>query len=201
MKDYKGTYQVMYQAMMEEHRQVFERLDMSELKVFIDAIVGANRIFVMGGGREGISCRSFAMRLAHLGKQTHWIWDDTTVAMGNGDLFIVSEGNGNVGMFAYVLEQASKTGAKIAMLTGLPEAEQVKKYADLVLFIRSTVYMGETANKPGALKQHDVVPTLQPMGNQYEQHLYMLLDIIAVLVKDEMGQTFEDMKARHRNIE
>lgn len=198
---YIETYREMYEAALTEHRKVFEKLDMAELKQFVDAIVSANKIFVMGGGREGISCKGFAMRLAHLGKQVHWIWDDTAVAMGKGDLFIVSEGGGDVGMFRYVLEKASHTGAKIAMLTGLPEAYSVKKYADVVLFIHSTVYMGDAGKLPGALKQHDVVPTVQPMGNQYEQHLYMLLDIIAILVKDATAQSYDDMEARHRNIE
>jgi 6-phospho-3-hexuloisomerase len=46
-----------------------------------------------------------------------------------------------------------------------------------------------------------VVPTEQPMGNQYEQHLYLLLDIITILLKDEMGLTYEDMEKNHRNIE
>lgn len=193
---YIETYRTMYTDIIDEHRRVFELLDMVQLKAFIDAIIGANRIFVMGGGREGISCRGFAMRLAHLGKQTHWLWDDTTVAMREGDLFIVSQGSGDVGMFRYILDRAKRTGAKIAMLTGLPEAESAKKYADLILFVHSTVYMGESAQK-----QHDVVATSQPMGNQYEQHLYMLLDIIAVLLKDEMGQSYADMEARHRNIE
>lgn len=197
----KQTYQTMYKSMLEEHNQVFEKLDMGELNTFLDAIISANRIFVMGGGREGISCRGFAMRLAHLGKPTHWLWDDTTVAMGKGDLFIVSEGSGNVGMFRYILEQAKKTGVTIAMLTGLPEAYSAKRYADLLLFIHSTVYLGNTQDDPNFVAQRDVVPTTQPMGNQYEQHLYMLLDIVAVLLKDRMGQTYEQMEARHRNVE
>lgn len=198
---YIDTYREMYKAVVEEHEKVFEMLDMDQLKTFVDAIVAAKRIFITGGGREGISCRGFAMRLAHLGKPAYWLWDDTTIAMGEGDLFIISEGNGNVGMFKYILDRAKRTGAKIAMLTGLPEAESVVKYADIVLFIHSTVYMGDTANQPGAVRQHDVVPTKQPMGNQYEQHLYMLLDIIAILVKDATGQSYADMEARHRNVE
>lgn len=197
--DYIATYKTMYQAALDEHRQVFEKLDMGELKAFVDALVAAKRIFVMGGGREGISLRGFAMRMAHLGKPTHWVWDDTTVAMGSGDLFVVSEGNGDVGMFRYVLGQAKKTGAAIAMLTGMPQAYSAKEYADLVLFVHSTVYMATSAADAGG--QQDVVPTVQPMGNQYEQHLYMLLDIIAVLVKDALGQSYDDMEARHRNIE
>ncbi|MDR1133015.1 MAG: SIS domain-containing protein [Synergistaceae bacterium] len=199
--DYKTMYEEITRAIVEEHRQVFERLDMEQLKVFVRAIVDAKRIFVMGAGREGISCRGFAMRLAHLGKSAHWLWDDTAVAMGPGDLFIVSDGRGDIGMFDYVLNRAKQTGARIAMLTGLPEGKSAVRYADIVLFVHSTVYMGETGNDPNAPVQHDVAPTNQPMGNQYEQHLYMLLDVVAIFAMREMGQTYEEMETRHRNIE
>jgi 6-phospho-3-hexuloisomerase len=199
--DYKATYEKITKAIVEEHRRVFENLDMEQLRSFVEAIVKANRIFVMGGGREGISCRGFAMRLAHLGKAAHWLWDDTTVAMGPGDLFIVSEGNGDIGMFRYVLDRAKHTGVRIAIITGMPEGESVVKYADVVLFVHSTVYMGESGHLPEAPKQRDVTPTEQPMGNQYEQHLYMLLDVVAILTMQEMGQTYAEMEARHRNIE
>ena len=61
--------------------------------------------------------------------------------------------------------------------------------------------MDEKHAEPDAPKQHDVVLTKQPMGNQYEQHIYLLMDIIAILVKDEMGLSYDDMEANHRNIE
>lgn len=198
--DFKQTYEDMYQTVIREHEKVFELLDMDQLKEFMDAIMKAKKIFIMAGGREGISLRSFAMRLSHLGKETHWIWDDTTPAMGEGDLFLVSMGSGDVGMFRYIIEQASKTGAKIGMITGLPEGKLVEKYADLILFIHSAVYFS-TGAYDAEHPQHDVVKTMQPMGNLYEQHLYMLLDIIVILLKDEMGQTYDDMEKRHRNVE
>ena len=145
--------------------------------------------------------RSFAMRLAHLGKPAFWLMDDTTVGMHEGDLFIITDGRGDVGIHRRIVKQAAKTGAKIAMITCLPEGNLAKNYADHILFVHASVYMAETADDPDAPKQHDVVPTEQPMGNQYEQHLYLLLDIITILLKDEMGLTYEDMEKNHRNIE
>lgn len=198
---YIETYEKYSKAIIEEHEKVFGMLDMGQLKEFMDAVIAAKRIFLHGTGREGISMRSFAMRLAHLGKHAYWLMDDTTVGMHEGDLFIITDGRGDVGIHRRIVEQASKTGAKIAMLTCLPEGNLAKNYADHILFVHATVYMAETADDPEALKQHDVVPTSQPMGNQYEQHLYLLLDIITILLKDEMGLTYEDMEKNHRNIE
>ena len=174
---------------------------MGQLKDFLDAIIAAKHVFVYGTGREGISMRGFAMRLAHLGKPTFWLMDDTTIGMHEGDLFILADGRGDVGIHRRIVEQASASGARIAMITGLPEGYLAKNYADLILFVHSTVYLGDTSKNPDAVKQQDVVPTEQPMGNQFEQHLYLLMDIIAILLKDEMGLTYADMEARHRNVE
>ncbi|MCI9615064.1 MAG: SIS domain-containing protein [Dorea sp.] len=198
---YIETYEKYSRAIVEEHEKVFRMLDMGQLKEFMDAVIAAKRVFLHGTGREGISMRSFAMRLAHLGKPAFWLMDDTTVGMHEGDLFIITDGRGDVGIHRRIVKQAAKTGAKIAMITCLPEGNLAKNYADHILFVHASVYMAETADDPDAPKQHDVVPTEQPMGNQYEQHLYLLLDIITILLKDEMGLTYEDMEKNHRNIE
>jgi 6-phospho-3-hexuloisomerase len=195
------TYRRLTRAIVEEHAKVFELLDMAQLDAFVDAIVKANNIFVYGSGREGISMRGFAMRLSHLGKRTFWLFDDTTIGMHEGDLLILSDGRGDVGIHRYFVKRAHESGAKIAMITGLPEGYLARTYADLILFVHATVYLDEKAMGPDAPRQHDAVPTVQPMGNQYEQHLYLLLDVVAILVKDALGQTYEDMEARHRNIE
>ena len=78
---YIETYEKYSKAIIEEHEKVFGMLDMGQLKEFLDAVIAAKRIFLHGTGREGISMRSFAMRLAHLGKPAYWLMDDTTVGM------------------------------------------------------------------------------------------------------------------------
>ena len=77
-------YEELYRTVLNEHREVFEKQDLDEVTLFMEQIRKAERIFVMGVGREGIAGRSFAMRLMHLGKEVHWIWDDTTPGMHEG---------------------------------------------------------------------------------------------------------------------
>ena len=197
----RETYDNLTREIVEEHRKVFEKLDMAQLEAFVDAVAKAVNVFVYGSGREGISMRGFAMRLGHLGKRAYWLFDDTTVGMHEGDLLILADGRGDVGIHRYFVGRAHEAGAKIAMVTGLPEGNLAKAYADLILFVHSTVYLDEKSMGPGAPRQRDVVPTVQPMGNQFEQHLYLLMDVVAILVKDAMGLSYADMEARHRNIE
>lgn len=70
-----------YQIILEEHKSVFEKQNLNEIAIFMEQIKEVRRIFVMGVGREGVTGRAFGMRLMHLGKEVHWIWDDTTPGM------------------------------------------------------------------------------------------------------------------------
>lgn len=184
-------YKELYEIVLQEHRQVFEAQSVEDLEKLMDAIIEAKRVFVFGAGREGIAARSFAMRIMHLGKDTFWLLDDTTPGMREGDLFIAVNGSGKIGFIDYFLDQAQKTGAKIAVITGSP-MERTPSEADVNMFIPAAVYKGTDSR---------VVPSIQPMGNLYEQHLFLLFDIIVMMLEKKMLLSHEEMEARHRNVE
>ena len=83
--DYKETYE----KILGEYRQVFERVDQDNMRAFIDEVKAHDRIFLIGVGREGMATRAFAMRLMHMGKEIHWIWDDTTFDTSLFKIFFV----------------------------------------------------------------------------------------------------------------
>ncbi|MGI6004363.1 MAG: SIS domain-containing protein [Christensenellales bacterium] len=173
-----------------ELAKVFDRMNDASVQPLLDAIKAAKQIFVFGYGREGISLRGFAMRLAHLGKTTHWAMDDTSTACQPGDLYITScGGGGNDGLRLYA-EKAKAAGAKIALITTQPSSP-FTNVADVVTILPAYAYLSEA----------DMVPTIQLMGNQYEQALYILGDILVMMLKDQLGLTPDDLEARHRNIE
>jgi 6-phospho-3-hexuloisomerase len=186
-----GGYEELYGKILNEHKEVFEKQDIGELEKFMRAIMASKRIFVMGVGREGIAARAFSMRLMHLGKEVHWIWDDTTPGMGGGDLFIAVNGSGKIGHIHYVAEQAKKTGAVIAVVTGSP-MEKTPMLADVVLFVPACVFNGTDER---------AVPSVQPMGALFEQHCFLLYDIIIMMLERAMKSSHEEMEKRHRNIE
>lgn len=189
--DSGDLYRELYLRQLEEHRLVFERQDVEELKRFLQAIMRSARIFVMGVGREGIAARAFSMRLMHLGKEVHWIWDDTTPGMQRGDLFIAVNGSGKIGHIHYVAERAKATGVTIAVVTGAPR-EKTPALADYVLFVPAYVYNGTDER---------CVPSVQPMGALFEQHCFLLYDIIIMMLEKKMNKSHAEMEARHRNIE
>ena len=63
-------------------------------------------------------------------------------------------------------EQAKKAGATVAVVTGSPK-QTCPQLADFTLFVPAAVFNGTDDR---------AVPSIQPMGNLFEQHLYMLFD-------------------------
>ncbi|MCF2679851.1 SIS domain-containing protein [Faecalicatena contorta] len=182
----------MYEKILDEYRQVFEKVDQKGMREFIDEVKKHDRIFLIGVGREGMATRAFAMRLMHMGKEIHWIWDDTTPAIREGDLLIATLGDGCIGHINYICERAKEAGAMLYVVTGSPSGKTAKSLADKVFFVPAAVYRGTD----------DVVLSFQPMGNLFEQCLLILFDIIIMTIVDETpGLSFEKMSSRHRNVE
>jgi 6-phospho-3-hexuloisomerase len=184
------SYENLYKNIVDEHRQVFEKVDQVKVHEFMQRIIKAKRVFLMGVGREGLATRGFAMRLMHMGKETHWVWDDTTPDVGPGDLFIFTSGSGEIGHIHFVAQLAKTAGATIAVVTGTRTAK-TPALADTVLWVPAHVFKGTDS----------VVPSKQPMGNLFEQTLFVLFDIIVMLLMEELKISEAQMIARHRNVE
>lgn len=179
-----------FAAAVRELGSVADRLDEREIDAFMDAIIRARRVFLVGAGREGLATRAFAMRLTHLGKQAHWLWDDTTPSLGAGDLLIAVSGSGEIGHIDYIHNEALARGAAAAVVTGDPSGRTPQK-AKHVLRLPAAVFKGRA----------EVVASGQPMGNLFEQALFVLFDQIVIELAERMGIDRETMVARHRNVE
>ena len=186
-------YREMYEKILDEHRKVYERLDQEGMREFIEEIKAHERIFLIGVGREGMATRAFAMRLMHMGKEIHWIWDDTTPSIGEGDLVIATLGDGNIGHINYICERAKEAGGMIYVVTGSPSGNTARNVADKVFFVPAAVYRGTD----------DVVPSFQPMAvDAFSSNPEGTFDMIVMtLVEETPGLSFEKMSKRHRNVE
>lgn len=174
----------------QELARVFERLDEAQVEAFLAELDRARRVILIGAGREGIATRAFTMRLMHLGLDAHWLWDDTTPSLRPGDLLVATSGPGNIGHLHYVVETAKARGGRVAIVTGDPGGRTVP-LADVVLFVPASVYQGKA----------DVVPSVQPMGNLFEQALFITFDALVMTLRERKGITPAAMEERHRNLE
>ena len=175
---------------IKELSEVFECVNYNSAKNLASEIIKAKKVILIGVGREGLATKAFTMRLMHLGIESHWIWDETTPSIGVGDLLIATSGCGEIGHIHYVIDKAKKNGAKVAVITGDPEKKS-PSLADIVLFLPAAVYLGTA----------DVVSSIQPMGNLFEQSLLILLDMIVMDLKEKLNIPNEKMEGRHRNLE
>ena len=186
------NFKELYQTILNEHKKVFEIIDTNNIYRFIETIKNSNRIFLIGVGREGMATKAFAMRLMHLNHEVYWIWDDTTPSIGKGDLLIATLGDGQIGHIDYVCRKAKDAGAFIYVVTGSPSGITASRIADDVFFIPAAVYRGADT----------VIPSSQPMGNLFEQCLFIIFDMIVIMyVEGSENISYEKMAERHRNVE
>ena len=184
------TYEEYSLLVLEELRQVSDCIREEEITMLLQKIHDAERIFLLGVGREGLSTRAFTMRLMYLGKQAYWIWDDTTPGIWPGDLLICTSGSGEIGHEIYICRRAKGQGAEIALVTAA-EKGTIQDMADLIVRVPAEAYRAEG----------EMVPTRQLMGNLFEQALFLFFDIVSMMYKDAYGITDEEMETRHRNVE
>lgn len=184
------SFKKLSNTVLKELEKVFNAIDEKQVNDVINMIIKANRIFLAGVGREGLATKAFSMRLMHLGKEVYWVWDDTTPNMGEGDAFILTSGSGEIGHIHYLAEKGKKNGASIIVVTGTPD-RKTPAIADQVLWVPACVYKGKD----------NVVPSIQPMGNLFEQSLLITFDLIIMLLCEQLNISYSQMSERHRNVE
>jgi len=153
-------------------------------------VAGAARAFLIGAGRVGTATRALAMRLAHFGKPAFWVPDDTTPAIGRGDLLIANSGSGGSPSTLHVATQARKAGASVATITANPNGE-IARIAGTVLVLPAQTFKTDRSGWNSIL----------PMGSQFELCLWILQDILCLDLVRRMGLDEAALIARHRNLE
>jgi 6-phospho-3-hexuloisomerase len=154
-----------------------------------DEVLGARRIVLFGMGRELLQLKAFGMRLVHHGLDAHIAGDVTALPVTQGDLVIISIGPGDLDMHRAMAGLARRSGARLVVLTAQPEAA-IPQMADAVVVIPAQTM----ANDAGS-------DALLPMGTVYEIALLIYLDLVTVKLRELTGQTLEEIRARHSNLE
>lgn len=168
---------------------VLARVDEAQITRLCEAIQGARSILIHGLGREGLVMRAFAMRLMHLGLKVAVVGDVTTPPIGPGDLFLASCGPGHLATVQALVEIARRAGGQIAVITAQPDSP-VARAAELVVYLPAqTMAEGEMSSSS------------QVMGSAFEQSMWILLDALVPRLQAALGQSAEDLRRRHTNLE
>ena len=177
-------------AILDELKTVFEEVKQEKIDAFADVVAGANRIFVTGAGRVGTCSRAFAMRVTHLGKPAHWVSDDTTPRIGEGDVLVANSGSGGSPSTYNIARQAKDAGAAVVTITANPTGK-ISQLSDAVIHLPAQTYKTDKSSWSSVL----------PMGSQFEISLWILHDVIALTLTEKMNCTEASMMQFHRNLE
>lgn len=174
---------------LDEIDRVLQGVDPAEVDALVQAILDANMVIVYGLGREGLVMRSFAMRLMHLGIPVSVTGDMTTPPAGPGTLFLVACGPGYISTAEALIGVARRAGATIFIVTAQPQAPLPRLADALLVLPAQTMAEGEGSSSH------------QAMGSAFEQAMWILFDAVVPVLQAQRGETTEDLRKRHTNLE
>ena len=177
-------------AIVREMDAVLGSLRDQEIDLFVQSILAAKRVFVVGEGRTGLMMKSFAMRLMHMGFCVFVAGETITPAMRAGDLLIAGSGSGSTQSVLHVVQTAAALGAHVIAATAHPESP-LGQLAGTAVHIAATTKRrleGETASA-------------QPLGSLFDQCLHVVLDAICLRLVSMLHEKPENLLERHTNIE
>lgn len=174
-----------------EVASVVDRLvaEPGDLGRVLDALTGADRVFVLGAGRSGLALRMTAMRLMHLGLDVHVVGDTTTPAIRAGDALLTASGSGTTTGIVRAAETAANVGAKIAAITTASDSP-LGRSADALVVVPAAAKL----DRSGAA-------STQYAGGLFEQAVVLVGDAIFDALWQRSGLDADDLWPRHANLE
>jgi 6-phospho-3-hexuloisomerase len=166
---------------------VIDRVAPCDIERLCAEIRSARRIACYGVGREGLMIKALCMRLMHLGLDAHVVGDMTTPPLESGDLLLVSAGPGWFSTVAALVGVAAEAGARTAVFTAQPDGPLPAR-ADLVVCLP-------------AQTMADTEGSVLPMGSLYEAVQLVVFDLVSIILRGQLGQSPEEMRRRHTNLE
>ena len=92
-------------------------IDQKSIDNFVEFIMSAKRIFIVGAGRSGLVAKAFGMRLMHLGFTVYIVGEVITPAINKDDLLIVVSGSGQTLSAVVAATIAKEKAVKIVGIT------------------------------------------------------------------------------------
>lgn len=180
------------ELILQELDRGLRRVDPEQVRVLVEALVGARRIILVGAGRMGIVLQAFCMRLGHLGCDAHLAGALGCPPVAAGDLLLVASSSGETATVCALAGRAREQGATIAAITASP-ASTVGRAAALVVLLHAPAALQADASAAPV--------SAQPMKTLFEQCLFLLLESVVLLLMARTGQSAGDLAARHTNLE
>ncbi|MBI4362853.1 MAG: 6-phospho-3-hexuloisomerase [Euryarchaeota archaeon] len=186
-------------SIVDHLRGAHRDLDDAQARRFLEALLEAKRIFVMGAGRSGLVGRAFAMRLMHLGFPVYVVGETTTPSVRRGDLVVAISGSGKTLSIVELGRTAREIGARLALVT----AQRQSPLADMshaVLVVKGPP-ASTGPNDYLARRMRGEYKSLTPLGTLFELTAMVVLDALIAQLMALTGSRESQMKKRHAVLE
>ncbi|MCA0972154.1 6-phospho-3-hexuloisomerase [Halobacillus litoralis] len=179
------------QTVVREIDHVLSQISEQEATDLSKELLKAKRIFVTGEGRSGFMGKAAAMRLMHGGFDVYVTGETITPSIAEGDLLLAISGSGTTTSILHQVESAKKASSRVALVTTNPDSP-IGRESDVHIQVPAATKK-RLAHEP---------ETIQPLGNQFDQTVHLLLDaIIIYTLQHGSSLTHDEMTANHANME
>lgn len=180
---------------------IAESLSDEEVEEFVEEVLRARRVYVMGAGRSGLVAKAFAMRLMHLGFSSFVVGETITPAMSRDDLMVVFSGSGKTKTVADIAETAKEIGARLALISSNRDS-RIGRIADIIVIIE---HQRDEVKDDGAefevrqmMGEHK---SFAPLGTLFETAAMIFADAVVSRLMEITKTDEKELKDRHANIE
>lgn len=181
----------------EAGREILTELDRSLAAIeesqadhLVQALMSAERVFVVGVGRVMLSLRAFAKRLNHIGVPAWCVGDTNEPAAQPGDLLVVGSGSGESVIPVAIARVAHEIGVQIVHIGSSPSSSMAS-YSSAFVRIPVRTRLG--------LPQE--IDSIQPMTSLFEQALYLFCDAVCLTIVKRKGVDVPSLWETHANLE
>ncbi len=197
--EYMMTIRKAMKDIVEHIGNVSEQIRLEQVRGFVDAMIGANKIFIYGAGRSGLVGKAFAMRLMHLDFNVYVVGETITPAFEPGDLLIAISGSGETTSIVDAAKIARAQGGKVVTITSYANST-LGKLSDVVVEIpgRAKTDIPTDYIARQMLTQYKWVA---PMGTLFEDSTMVFLDGVIALLMATFQKTEKDMRRKHATLE
>ncbi|KUK16924.1 bifunctional 3-hexulose-6-phosphate synthase/6-phospho-3-hexuloisomerase [Thermococcus sibiricus] len=197
--EYMQTIVKVIQDITDHIKTVATSLKLEQVRGMVDAMIGANKIFIYGAGRSGLVGKAFAMRLMHLDFNVYVVGETITPAFEEGDLLIAISGSGETRTIVDAAEIAKNQGGKVVGITSYKNST-LGKLSDVVVEISGRT-KADIPTDYIARQMLTEYKWMAPMGTLFEDSTMLLLDGVIALLMATFQKSEKDMKRKHATLE
>jgi len=149
---------------------------------FVDAIIGARKVFIYGVGRSGLIAKAFAIRLVQMGLEVYFVGETITPIVEEGHLVVIVSHTGETMSAIQTANIVRRVGARVITVTANAHSK-LASASNVVILIHPP--------------KDDDRRRLAPLGTLFEDATLIYLDSIVARLMEKLGQGEGSMRKRH----